>query len=283
MHRLGDTVETLRFLTKSRISAFAFAVVVGILVLATTADLVSPYSYHVADLAKRLMPPSLHHPLGTDQLGRDILSRIIHGTRVLLYVMSMSLLVALPLGTVLGLLSGFYGGVIDHVASRIIDILLSFPTVFLALAIVAVMGPSLENATLAIGISQAPIYMRLVRGQVLSERERLYVESARAIGAGGGRIMFRHILPNLTGPIIVQATFNATAAIISAAALSFLGLGAQPPTPCWGAMLYEAKDYLRTAPHAIALPGLALFIVAYALNTFGEALRDYMDPRMKLL
>ena len=274
--------SVLKEIMKSRMNCFALAVILGVIFLAAFADFVAPYSYHEGDLWKRLEPPVLEHPLGRDQLGRDILSRIIYGTRPLLYVMSVALFIAVPIGILLGLFSGYVGGPVDLTISRVIDTMLSFPTILLALAIVATLGPGLQNVVIAVGIAEVPIFARLVRGLALSERESLFVEAARGLGAGRARIMFRHILPNISGPIVVQMTFSAATAILWAAALSFLGLGAQPPTPCWGMMLYEAKPYLRTAPHSMIFPGLAILIVAFSINVIGEALRDYIDPKMRV-
>lgn len=267
---------------KRPMTCFALIVVFMVLFCAAFAEIISPYSYLEGDLMHRLEPPSLKHLFGTDHLGRDILSRIIYGTRPLLYVVGVTLLIAIPIGVLLGLLSGYIGGIVDQAFSRVIDTLLSFPTILLALAIVAVLGPGLENATIAIGIAEVPVFARLVRGLTFSEREALYVEAARVLGASQLRIMFKHIIPNISGPIIVQATFSSVTAVLWSAALGFLGLGAQPPTPCWGTMLFEAKGYLRLTPHAFLFPGLAIFIVAFSINVIGEALRDYMDPKMRV-
>lgn len=269
-------------LLRRPMTCFALIIIFGVFFCAAFADFISPYSYLEGDLMRRFEPPSLEHPFGRDHLGRDILSRIIYGTRLLLYVIGVTLLIAISIGILLGLFSGYIGGIVDQLVSRIIDTLLSFPTILLALAIVAVLGPGLENSAIAIGIAEIPVFARLTRGLTFSEREALYVEAARVIGASRLRIIFKHILPNISGPIIVQATFSSVTAILWAAALGFLGLGAQPPTPCWGTMLFEAKGYLRTAPHAFLFPGLAIFMVAFSINVVGEALRDYMDPRMRV-
>lgn len=272
----------MKDLLKRPMVCFATTVILGVLICAAFAEFIAPYSYLEGDLARRFDPPSLEHPFGMDHLGRDIFSRIIYGTRLLLYVIGITLLVAISIGVLLGLFSGYIGGAVDQLFSRIIDTLLSFPTILLALAIVAALGPGLENSAIAIGIAEVPVFARLTRGLTLSEREALYVEAAKAIGASRFRIMFKHILPNVIGPIIVQATFSSVTAILWAAALGFLGLGAQPPAPCWGTMLYEAKGYLRIAPHAFLFPGLAIFVVAFSINVIGETLRDYMDPRMRV-
>jgi len=256
-------------------------VILGILVLALLADYVAPYSYSEINLWRRLEPPTPDHLLGTDHLGRDILSRLIHGTRPLLYVVVVAVLIAASTGTLIGLLSGYFGGAVDLIVSRIIDALMSFPAILIALAVVTVLGPGLEKVVIAIGIAEATTFARLSRGLILVEKEQLYVLSARAVGASSFRVIFRHVLPNIAGPLLVQSTFAASSAILWEAALSFLGLGAQPPTPSWGLMLYEAKDYMTLAPHAMISPGLAIFITVLSFNIVGEALRDLMDPRFK--
>ncbi len=259
----------------------ALIVILGVVSLAILADFVAPYSYSEPNIWRRLEPPSREHPLGTDHLGRDILSRIIYGTRPLLYVIIVSVVIAATLGSLIGLLSGYFGGKIDLILSRVIDALMSFPAVLIALAIVAVLGPGLEKVVIAIGVAEAAVFARLSRGLIIVEKEQLYVLASRALGASSPRIIFRHILPNMAGPLIVQATFTAASAILWEAALSFLGLGAQPPTPSWGLMLYEAKDYMRTAPHAMIFPGLAILITVLSFNILGEALRDIIDPRFR--
>ncbi len=271
----------LRALYREPTTAIATTVVLGIIVLAVLADYIAPYSYSEPNLWKRLKPPSWDHLLGTDHLGRDILSRIIYGTRPLLYVITVAVAIAASTGTLIGLLSGYFGGRVDLLLSRVIDALMSFPAILIALAIVAVLGTGLEKVVIAIGIAEASVFARLARGLMLVEKEQLYVLASKAVGAGSSRIIFKHILPNIAGPLMVQATFTAAAAILWEAALSFLGLGAQPPTPSWGLMLYEAKDYMRTAPHAMIFPGLAIFIVVLSFNIVGEALRDMMDPRFR--
>ena len=276
-------MSTVSLLVRDPITAFALVVVLSLFFFAATADWVAPYSYRDADLWRRLQPPSREHPLGTDHLGRDILSRIIYGTRPTLLVIAIAVVVAIVTGTLIGLFSGYFGGKVDLVVSRVIDALMSFPAILIALAIVAVWGSGLEKVAIAIGIAESSVFARLARGLVLVEKEQLYVLASRALGASSSRIIFRHILPNIAGPLIVQATFTAAAAILWEAALSFLGLGAQPPTPSWGLMLYEAKDYMRTAPHAIVFPGLAIFITVLSFNILGDALRDLLDPRFRRL
>lgn len=270
-------------LYRNPVTAIATTILLGLLFLALTADYVAPYDYREANLWRRLEPPSREHLMGTDNLGRDILSRIIHGTRPTLYVIVVAVIIASTTGTLIGLMSGYFGGKVDLVISRVIDALMSIPAILIALAIVTVLGPGLEKVVLAIGVAEASVYARLARGLVMVEKEQLYVTASRALGASTTRIVFKHILPNIAGPLIVQATFTASAAILWEAALSFLGLGAQPPTPSWGLMLYEAKDYMRTAPHAMIFPGLAIFTVVISFNIVGEALRDMIDPRFRKL
>lgn len=246
-------------------------------------EVVSESLYAGINLANRLQLPSLKHPLGTDHLGRDLLVRIIFGARIAILVILTSVTIAVVLGTTIGLLAGYIGGYVDLIVSRIVDALMSFPAVLLALAIVTVLGPGLESVIIAIGIAEAPIFARLSRGLVAVEKENLYVEAARAIGASHIRILVKHILPNIAGPLLVQATFTSSSAILWEAALSFLGLGVQPPTPSWGLMMAEARAYMRVAPHAIVFPGLAIFLLVFSINTLGEKLRDLLDPRYRAL
>ncbi len=247
------------------------------------ADIVAPRPYYDLNLPNKLQPPSLEYPLGSDSMGRDILSRIIYGARILLYSVSIVLLISTSIGLTLGLISGYYGGVIDLITMRVADLLLSFPPIILAFGILAILGIGLENAIIAASISYIAPFARLTRGQVLSTKELLYVDNARAIGCDDTRIIFRHILPNITSPLIVQVTLNAAAAILLIGALGFIGLGAQPPTPDWGTMMYEARAYMNISIYPLVFPGLAIFASTSALNMLGEALRDYWDIREKTL
>jgi len=268
----------------SPLTVMATIVVLGVIatgILATVVEFIVPDIHNRPSLWRRLEPPSLEYPLGTDHLGRDILIRIIFGTKPVLLVIVISVIVAATLGTIIGLTSGYFGGRLDLILSRVIDALMSFPAILIALTIVAVLGPGLWKVAIAIGIAEASVFARLSRGLMIVEKEQLYVQAGKAIGASPTRIIFRHILPNIAGPIVVQATFTAASAILWEAALSFLGLGAQPPTPSWGLMLYEAKDYMIVAPHAIVFPGLAIFVTVLSFNIVGEALRDALDPRFR--
>ena len=231
---------------------------------------------------ERWVPPDAQHWFGTDNFGRDIYTRVLHGTRISLPMGLVSIGIALALGLTSGLLAGYYGGRTDALIMRAVDVMLAFPGLLLALAIVATLGPSLLNAMIAVGISAAPTFIRVVRAGVLSARELEYVEAARAAGCRDRTIILRHVLPNVAAPIIVLATLGVAGAIITGAALSFLGLGAKPPDPEWGAMLSEARNYLRLAPWTTTFPGLAIVVAALSINLLGDGLRDALDPRMQI-
>ncbi len=233
------------------------------------------------DFGLVLAPPSLAHPMGTDDLGRDEFSRVIFGARIALLAGVISVSIAVVIGLPVGLLSGYYGGRVDDVVMRLTDALLSFPFLVLALALVAILGAGVDKAMIAIGLVFTPRFIRLSRAQVLGEREQPYVEAARAMGAGDGRILWRHLLPNSLSPLLVQASLDMAGAITAEATLSFLGLGTQPPTPAWGSMLNLAQSYLSTAPWTAIFPGLAIFLTVLALNLLGDGLREALDPRLR--
>jgi len=243
------------------------------------APLIAPYSPSVIDLNNRLATPTLEHWFGTDHLGRDILSRVMHGARISVLIGVISVSIALVGGLPLGAIAGYVGGTADRVLAAIIDFLLAFPPLLLAILIIAIFGPGLRNAMIAIGISLVPIFARIIRAEVMRVREEVYVESVRALGAGHLRIVMSHIFPNALPPIIVQVTLSMATAILSASYLGFLGLGAQPPSPEWGAMLNEGRAYLRNAMHVSIFPGAVIMLTILAFNLFGDGLRDALDPK----
>ncbi len=263
------------------------ALVGGILLLiyvltALLAPVLFPGNPSAPNLMKSLERPSLEHPLGTDELGRSILGRIIYGSRVSLLIAVGVISVGLIIGVPLGLVSGYYGGKVDFGIQRVTDTMLAFPGFLLALALVAVLGVGLKNTVISIGISMVPTYIRLVRGCVLSVKEEVYVEAARAVGTRDIAILFRHILPNVMVPITVQTSLGMGTAILFAAGLGFLGIGIQPPTPEWGTMLGSGRVYLFNAPHVATIPGIAIFLAVLSFNLLGDGLRDALDPRFKL-
>lgn len=271
--------EIWKRLRKQRLALIGGSVLLLLVLVALLASLLAPHDPLAQDLYNRLQPPSLEHPMGTDDFGRDILSRIIFGARISLRIGLVAITAALAVGTVLGLWAGYWGGAIDTVIMRLMDLLLAFPSILLAIAVVAVTGPGIDNAIMAVSVVLIPQFARLVRSSVLSVREMAYVEAARALGAGQARILFVSVLPNCMAPIIVQTTLSLGTAILDAAGLSFLGLGAQPPMPEWGAMLAGGRELLLEAPWVMTFPGLAIFAVVLALNLFGDGLRDALDPK----
>jgi len=268
-------------LWKNKAAVLGFFVVVFLVMFCVLAPYIAPYSPLKLNIPERLQPPSLNHILGTDQFGRDILSRLLYGGRLSLGVGIISVVLGLVPGVILGLASGFLRGNVDAVIMRGVDIMMALPSILLALLIVTVLGPGLINTMIAVGIGGIPSMIRLVRGKVLSIRETEYIEAARSIGANDWRIMIRHILPNCAAPIIVVATLRLPSAIIMAASLSFIGLGAQAPTPEWGAMLASGRHFLTTSWWICTFPGLAIFLAVLGLNMFGDGLRDALDPKLK--
>ena len=257
-------------------TVIAVLVVVGLL-----APVLAPYDPVQTQPAQALQSPSGAHLLGTDSLGRDTLSRVIWGARISLTVAIIAVTIALVGGVSLGLTAGYFGGGTDDVLSRFIDAMLAFPGILLAIAITAALGPSLANAMIAVGIIGIPTYFRLTRGQVLQTRELDYVTAATVLGASRLRIVGRHILPNIVNPLIVAASIASSGAILSLASLSFIGIGAQPPTPDWGSMIFLATGYLNIAPWLAFAPGLAIFLTVFSFQMFGDALRDHLDPRLR--
>jgi peptide/nickel transport system permease protein len=273
--------EIWRRLARNRAAVIGGVIVILFILVALLAPVISPYPPNEGDLTKRLHPPSRENLLGTDSLGRDLLSRVICGARISLQIQVGSVLIALVIGTLLGMLGGYYGGKLDHLIMRLMDILLAFPGIFLAISIIAVLGPGLANLIVAAGIYSVPQFARIVRGSILSLKEKEFIEAARAAGEYDSSILFRYLLPNSLAPVIVQTTLRMATVLLTASGLSFLGLGVQPPTPEWGAMLSNARAYLITAPHVATVPGLAIMLVVMGFNLFGDGLRDSLDPRLR--
>jgi peptide/nickel transport system permease protein len=271
----------LRRLLRSRGAVLGGVILVILVLAALAAPLLTPYEPLVMSPDDRLQPPNLRHPFGTDIFGRDLFTRVLFGSRISLQTGLISVTIALLIGVPLGLFSGFYGGLTDRLIMRLVDLMLTFPGILLALVIVAILGPDLFNAMLAVGISASPTFARVVRATVLSAKEQVYVEAAHAIGCTNARIMLRHILPNTVAPIIVLGTLGVGGAMISAAALSYLGLGARPPQPEWGALLSEGRNYLRVAWWMTTFPGLAIMTAVLSINLLGDGLRDALDPRLR--
>lgn len=270
----------MRRLLRRPLAIIGLIIVVGLLVVAAFAPWIAPHDPIKPDFLAFLQAPSEKYRLGTDELGRDVLSRIIYGARASLQAGLVSVGIAIAIGLPIGLLSGYYRGFIDeYIVMRIADAIMAFPIIVLALAFAAVMRPSLTTAMIAIGIVYAPIFMRLTRGQVLEVRENEYITAARALGAKNSTIIMRHVFPNILAPVLVQASLSVAAAILVEAALSFLGLGIQPPTPSWGSMLRLGFGYLDKAPWASIWPGFAIFITVLGINLLGDGLRDVFDPK----
>ena len=277
----GQLAEALLRLRRNRGAVIALGVLGVLVLVAALAPWLAPYDPIEPAPALALRPPSPAHWMGTDALGRDIFSRIIWGTRISLLEGAIAVLLAGSIGITLGLLAGYYGGWLDVVIMRCIDVLMAFPSILLALVVLAVLGPNLVNAMLAVGIAWVPNYARLTYGTVLSVKQNQYVEAARVVGCPDVALMVRHILPNVAAPLIVLASLCMAFAILAAASLSFLGLGAQPPTPEWGAMAADGRAYLRRAWWVSTFPGLAVMVTVLAINLFGDGLRDALDPRLK--
>ncbi|MFT3817334.1 MAG: ABC transporter permease [Rubrivivax sp.] len=277
----GPWHRAWRRLRRRRSAMLALAVVLGFVALAALAPWLSPQDPIAASWSAIRKPPSAAHWFGTDEIGRDVLSRVVWGSRASLQAGLVSVSISLLLGVPVGLLAGLAGGAVDALISRLTDAMLACPFLILAIALAAFLGPSLSNAMVAIGISATPVFVRLTRAQVLNVKVEAYVEAARALGNAPWRIAWRHVLPNATAPLIVQATLAIAGAVIAEASLSFLGLGQQPPAPSWGSMLNAAKNYVDQAPWMAVWPGLAIFVLVLAFNLLGDGLRDALDPRQR--
>ena len=256
-------------------------VILMILTLAIFAPLIAPFEPAKLGVGRRLLEPGWEYLLGTDQYGRDIFSRIIYGSRLILYVGLVAVGFGLGAGIAVGVIAGYTGGWVRGVLMRSVDFLYTFPDILIALMLVAILGPSLTNSMIAVGISLIPYYARVTYGIVLAERQKVYIEAAISIGIGRWRVIFMHLLPNITPPIVVVATLGFSTAVLSAAALSFLGLGAQPPSPEWGAMLAEGRNYITRSPWLLYVPGIAIAVTVLAFNIFGDGIRDVVDRRQR--
>lgn len=280
-------LEFVRLFKKNKSAVFGLCIASMLIVFALFSPFIATALPDIQDLSARLIPPfwyeggSIHHLLGTDDFGRDLFSRIVYGARISIMVGAISVSISLFFGLVMGVFAGYYGGLIDAMIMRLVDMMLSIPAILLAIVIVSILGPSLYNAMIAIGIVGIPTYARIVRGSVLAEKEKEYVIASRVNGSNNIRLMFKVILPNCTTPIIVQATMGFASAVLEAAGLSFLGLGAQPPTPEWGAMLADSLQFITTAPWMIFYPGLAIFLTVLGFNLIGDGLMDVLDPKLK--
>ncbi|MCC6945001.1 MAG: ABC transporter permease [Thermomicrobiales bacterium] len=278
---LNRLTSFFRELGKRRGAMVGLAVFLMLVAMAVLAPRIAPYSPNAQSMERILSAPNRHNLFGTDQYGRDIFSRVIWGARLSLRVGFVSVAIAACVGTLVGLLAGYYGSRVDAVIMALTDILLAFPSILLAMAIVAVLGPSLVNLMIAVGIGAIPTYARVVRASTLSAKELQYVEAARAMGCSNARVMIRHVLPNVVAPVIVLSTLGVAGAILTASGLSFIGLGAQPPTPEWGAMLAEGRTYIQDGWWITTFPGVAIMLAVLSVNMFGDGLRDALDPRLR--
>ncbi|MBU9711336.1 ABC transporter permease [Evansella tamaricis] len=286
--RVKSIKDFFRRFTKNKPAVIGFFVILFLVFLAITVSsfsrfdiIITPHDPSTVNLVDRFQGPSSEYWFGTDHMGRDIFSRIVHGMILTLGIGFVSVIMGGIIGVPLGIIAGFYGGKIDAIIMRFVDVLLAFPGILLALAIVSILGGSLINVTIAVAIYSVPGFARIVRGSTLATKKLEYIDAIRALGATDTRIIFLHVLPNVLSPIIVNATLYIATAILTAAGLSFLGLGAQPPAPEWGAMLNDGRNHLRDAGHIAFFPGLAILVVVLAFNIFGDGLRDALDPKMK--
>lgn len=279
----GQMAEIWRRMRRNKLAMIGLVIVFILLVIAVFANQIADYNTVAIkqNVVNRLQGPSAEHWCGTDEFGRDIFARLIHGARISLLVGVVAVCIALITGGTLGAVAGYFGGVADNIIMRIMDIFLSIPILLLAIMIVAALGSSMMNLMIAIGLASMPTFARIVRASVLSVKDQEFVEAARAIGAKNHHIILRHIIPNCLSPIIVQATLRVATAILSTASLSFIGLGIQAPAPEWGAMLASGRAYIRDAPHIVVIPGLLIMITILALNLLGDGLRDALDPKLK--
>lgn len=279
--KLGQGYRTLRALSRNPLTMIGAAIILGLLFVAAFAPWLAPFTPFEGDLAARLQPPSAAHWMGTDELGRDILSRVIYGARITLFIVLLVALISAPLGLIVGAVAGYFGGWVDRVMMGITDIFLSMPRLILALAFVAALGPGIENAVIAIAITAWPVYARIARAETLTFRNAEFIQAVRMQGAGNVRIIGRHILPLCMSSTIVRVTLDMAGIILTAAGLGFLGLGAQPPLPEWGAMISRGRAFILDQWWVATMPGFAIVIVSLGFCLFGDGLRDVLDPRQR--
>ncbi|GIV79695.1 ABC transporter permease [Litorilinea aerophila] len=279
--RRSPAADVVRRFARNRLAVAGLIIVVFLLFTAICAPLLAPMDPAQQHLADKRMPPGPKYWLGADEFGRDILSRLIYGSRVALYVACVAVAIALVFGVFIGLVAGFAGGLVDGVLMRCIDVLLSFPYLLLAIAVVSTLGTGVQNTTLAVGIWAMPAFARITRSQVLSVKNREYITAARSVGVPMVRLVWSHVLPNAIPPVVVFATLYMASAILLEAALSFLGLGVQPPDPSWGLMVASGRDFLRVAPHIATIPGVAIMLAVLGFNLMGDGLRDALDPTLR--
>ena len=281
VQRTQEIMRVYRRFVRDRLGVISLGVVVAYVLCALFAPWLAPYDPFEINPPESLQPPSKDHWLGNDELGRDLASRLIYGARISLAFGVVTTAIAAVMGIILGVVAGYYGGAVDNLIMRLVDLLLAFPEILLAIAVVSVLGPGTGNAMIAIGIHSVPMFSRTVRAQTLLIREQDYTQAARSLGSPGWRIIWRHILPNAIAPVIVLAALRIATAILAASTLSFLGLGVQKPTPEWGAILSSGRNHLRTAPHLMLYPGIALSVVVIAFSSLGDAMRDALDPKLR--
>jgi peptide/nickel transport system permease protein len=279
--KLPTVPRFIRRILRNRMAVMGLVIVLTFLFVGFTAPWIAPHDYDKSDFTMARKGPSESYPLGNDELGRDMFSRLLHGARISLSLGLISVGIGISVGVPLGIVAGYFGGKADLLITWLIDIMLAFPSILLAIMMVAFLGPSLTNAMIAIGILSIPVYTRLVRSSTMGLKEELFIEAARSLGASHRSILVRHILPNILAPIIVQSTLQIAVAIQAAAALGFLGLGAPPDVPEWGNMLQKGRTYIFSAPHIVVYPGLATMLVVFGFSLLGDGLRDTLDPRMR--
>lgn len=270
-------------LRKNKLAMLGLAILIVMVALAVCADWIADYDTNVTgmNMAERLQTPSAKHWFGTDSYGRDVFARIIHGSRLSLSLSIFAMLAAVAIGSIIGAIAGYYGGRVDDVLMRLMDILLAIPPMLMSISIVAALGHSMVNLMIALSLAYIPVFARVIRSSILTVKGQEFIEAAKACGTSNARIILRHIIPNAIGPIIVQATLAMGSTILIISSLSFMGMGIQPPQPEWGTMLYEGRDLIRTSPYLVIFPGIAIALAVLSLNLLGDGLRDALDPRMK--